>query len=124
LAQRTIDPSTPFQSPFAPTVTVDEQTVGDLQKGEFLRLTVTPGMHHVVVEGVAPFRRFELEGMRLSKGDAASLAVKVEPGQTIYAETWTCYEAHQTNPKYLTYLESRNAEQAQADVITLKSAWP
>ena len=124
LAQRTIDPWSPFQSPFAPTVKVDEQVVGDLQRGEFLQWATAAGTHLVVVEGVPPFRRFEAEGMQSSKSEAASLAVKVEPGQTIYAEAWTCCQAYQTGPRCLTYLEFRDAEQARAGVSSLKSAWP
>ena len=124
LAQRTIDPWSPFQSPFAPTVKVDEHVVGDLQKGEFLQWTTAAGTHLVVVEGVPPFRRFEAEGLPSSKSEAALLEVKVQPGKTIYAEAWTCCQAYQTDPRCLTYLELRDAEQARAGVSSLKSAWP
>jgi len=124
LAQRTIDVWSPFQTPFAPVVTVDEHSVGDVLKGEFLELAVAPGVHLVVVEGVPPFRRFEFEGQPFRKGDPASLTVHLEPGQVIYAETWVCSEAYQTNPRYFTYLESRDAEQARTELTKLKSAWP
>jgi hypothetical protein len=124
LAQRTIDPWSPVQSPFAPAVKIDEQVVGDLQKGEFLQSAVAPGTHNLVVEGIPPFRRFEAEGMQSSRSEAASLSVKVEPGQTIYAEAWTCCQAYQTDPRCLTYVELRDAESARAGVSSLKSAWP
>jgi outer membrane protein assembly factor BamE (lipoprotein component of BamABCDE complex) len=123
-AQRTIDVWAPFQTPFAPVVTVDGQTVGDVLKGEFLELAVAPGAHLVVVDGVPPFRHFEFEGQPFRKGDPASLTVHLEAGQTVYAETWVCAEAYQTTMRYFTYLESRDAEQLRAESTKLKSAWP
>lgn len=122
--QHAIDPWSPFQSPFAPTVAVDGQTVGDVLKGEFIHLTVAPGAHLLMAEAVPPFRHFESEGLRTSKGDPASLAVHVGPGQTIYAETWICVETYKANPQYLMHLESRDAEHARAELTNLTSAWP
>jgi hypothetical protein len=123
-AQGTIDAWSPFQTPFAPVITIDGQTVGDVLKGEFLELAVAPGAHLVVVEGVPPFRRFEFEGQPFRKADPTSLTVHLEPGQTVNAETWVCTEPYQTNPRYFAYLESRDAEQARTELVKLKSAWP
>lgn len=123
-AQRTIDVWAPFQTPFAPVIAVDGQTVGDVLKGDFVELAVAPGAHVVTVEGVPPFRHFEFEGQPFRKADPAPLTVHLEPGQTVYAETWVCAEAYQTNPRYFTYLEPRDAEQARSGLTKLKSAWP
>lgn len=122
--QHAIDPWSPFQSPFAPAVAVDGQVVGDVLKGEFINLVVAPGVHHLTVEAVPPFRQFESEGMRSGRGDAASLTVHVGPGQATYAETWICLRAHETNTRYLAHLESRDSEQALPELAGLKSAWP
>jgi hypothetical protein len=97
-----IDVWSPFQTPFAPVVAVDEQTVGDVLKGEFLELAVAPGAHRLVIEGVPPYRDFEFEGQPFARGGPAALAPQLEPGQTVYAEAWICAEANQTKPRYFT----------------------
>lgn len=118
-------------SPFAPTVSVDGETVGDARKGEFLRLAVTPGTHLVVVEAIPGFRRFESESTtRVSQDSPASLKVHVEPGQTIHAETWLCLEADKAIPydrryhRYQMHLELRDSERARVELSNLNSAWP
>ena len=115
-------------SPFAPAVTVDRQTIGDVRKGDLLRLAVAPGTHIVAVESVPAFRRFEYEGVlsMLSRDVPASVTVEVGPRQTVYAETWLCMEmdADRTKPRYRMHIELRDAEQARAELPRLTSAWP
>jgi len=115
-------------SPFAPAITVDGQTMGDLRKGELLRLDVAPGTHIVAAEAVPAFRRFEYEGVltMLGRDVPASLAVEVGPRQTVYAEIWLCVEmdTDRTKPRYRMHVESRDAEQARAELPRLTSAWP
>jgi hypothetical protein len=123
-SKHALDVWSPFQTPFAPSVAVDGQTVGDLRRGEFLRFALSPGDHLVVVDPVPPFRRFEAEGLRYRKSDPASLAVRLDAGHTVYAETWVCGETYQTSPRFLTYLESRDADLALSALTDLKAAWP
>lgn len=123
-AEHTIDVWAPSQTPFAPVVAVDEQTVGDVRKGEFLEVAVAPGVHLVVVEGIPRFRRFEFEGQGFREWNPASLMVHLKPGQTAYAETWVCAGAYESSPRYLTYLEWRDAEQVRDELTKLKTAWP
>lgn len=115
-------------SPFAPAVTVDGQTIGDVRKGELLRLAVAPGTHIVAVEAVPGFRRFEYEGVltMLGRDVPAALAVEVGPRQSVYAETWLCMEmdADRAKSRYRMHLELRDAERARAELPRLTSAWP
>jgi hypothetical protein len=115
-------------SPFAPAVTVDGQTIGDVLKGEFLRIVVASGTHSVAVEAVPGFRRFDYEGIltRFSRDIPASLTVEVMPRQMVHAETWLCTEADADTgiARYRMHLELREAEQARADLTSLKAAWP
>lgn len=117
-------------SPFAPTIAIDGQMVGDALKGEFLRLSVAPGDHLVVVEPVSPFQRVEFESFAVNKAGPASLKVRIEPGQTMHAETWLCLEADQAIPydrrfmRYQMHLELRDSELAGAELTKLTSAWP
>lgn len=123
-AERTLDVWAPFQSPFTPVITVDGRTVGDVRKGDFFELEAAPGSHLVAVEGVPEFRYFEFEGQPFRRADHAPLAVNLEAGQTVYAETWVCLEIYQTNGRYFTFLELRDAKQARDELTTLKPAWP
>lgn len=112
-------------SAFPPPVTLDGQAVGDVLKGEFLRLAVTPGEHTVAVDAIPAFRAHEFDRLVPVKtvSSPASLTLKVGSGQTIHLETWLCL-AGTTPQTYQMYLELRDAQQAQAAVATLKSAWP
>jgi hypothetical protein len=104
--------------------------VGDALKGEFLRLAVPPGDRLVVVDAVSPFQRAEFKSFEVNRTGPASLTVRIEPGQTIHAETWLCLEADPAIPydrslmRYQMHLELRDPERAGAELIKLNSAWP
>ena len=112
-------------SPFPPPVAVDAETVGDLLKGEFLRLAVIPGEHTVHVDAVPAFRAHEFESLVPVKtvSSPASLRLEARPGHTTYVESWLCLVGS-TPQRYQMNLAVRGAEQARAALADLKSSWP